>query len=423
MTDPSEEVEALRAQLREKEAELEALKARYSELEARVEAEERIFANAADMLQRYDREGVCLYTSPACRAILGYEPEELVGRSSFSLYHPDDVEPMKAVLAAILEGKPSGQVTGRMLSKGGEYVYIEFSPVIIAAEDGSLREIVTTGRDVSERKRTEEALRSAKARFRALIESLQVGVVVQGPNSEVLMVNPVALELLGLTEEQMLGRTSFDPRWQTIHEDGSPFTSDVYPVPVAIATKKPVRNVVMGVFRPSKDDMVWILASAQPQLDDAGEVVQVVCTFADITARKMAEDVVREQALMLEELSTPLIPFDNRMVVMPLVGTVDARRAEKVLETLLAGISERGAEVAILDITGVGVVDTQVAETLIRSAQAARLLGAQVVLSGIRGSVAKTLVDLGVDLTQVVTHSTLQGGIAWALSHRGGRRK
>ena len=102
-------------------------------------------------------------------------------------------------------------------------------------------------------------------------------------------------------------------------------------------------------------------------------------------------------------------------MVMPLIGTVDARRAQDVLDTLLHGIAESKAEVAILDITGVPLVDAQVANGLVRAAHAVQLLGAQVVLTGIRPEVAQTLVGLGVDLSGIITRSTVQSGIAYAL--------
>jgi anti-anti-sigma factor len=121
----------------------------------------------------------------------------------------------------------------------------------------------------------------------------------------------------------------------------------------------------------------------------------------------------------LAELSTPLIPISDQVMVMPLIGALDSRRAQQVLETLLHGIAERGAQVAILDITGVSVVDTHVAKALIQAAQAVSLLGAKVVLTGIRPEVAQTLVGLGVDLRGIVTHSTLQSAISFALGPRG----
>ncbi len=152
-----------------------------------------------------------------------------------------------------------------------------------------------------------------------------------------------------------------------------------------------------------------------------------VCAMSqDIMERKRAEEALRQvilqeetiraQQAALAELSTPLIPLSTQVLVMPLIGSVDSRRAQQVIETLLEGISTSGARVAILDITGVPVVDTQVANALIRAAQAVKLLGAQVVLTGIRPEVAQTLVGLGADLGQVVTRSSLQSGIAYATS-------
>lgn len=143
----------------------------------------------------------------------------------------------------------------------------------------------------------------------------------------------------------------------------------------------------------------------------------------DVTARKRAEEeharlqeeVIRAQAARLAELSTPLIPLSEQIVIMPLIGTIDTERAAQVLETLLRGIADHRAQIAVLDITGVPLVDSQVADALIRAAQAARLLGAQVVLSGIGPEVAQTLTGLGLDLRGIVTQSTVQRGIAYAL--------
>jgi rsbT co-antagonist protein RsbR len=102
---------------------------------------------------------------------------------------------------------------------------------------------------------------------------------------------------------------------------------------------------------------------------------------------------------------------------MPLIGTIDTGRAQQVLEALLEGIAEHQAETAILDITGVPLVDTQVAQSLIGAARAVRLLGARVVLTGIGPTIAQTLVHLGVDMREIITYSSLQSGVASVL-HR-----
>jgi CheY-like chemotaxis protein/anti-anti-sigma regulatory factor len=131
---------------------------------------------------------------------------------------------------------------------------------------------------------------------------------------------------------------------------------------------------------------------------------------------RLQEEVIRMQAAMLEELSTPLIPLSDAVVIMPLVGTIDSKRAEQILAVVSQGVVSKGARVAIIDITGVPTVDTHVASVLIRASQAVRLLGAEVVLTGIRSRVARALVELGVDLGGLVTRGSLQAGIAYAQS-------
>jgi anti-anti-sigma regulatory factor len=157
--------------------------------------------------------------------------------------------------------------------------------------------------------------------------------------------------------------------------------------------------------------------SHRARVEDAGTIIDAMAVGVNMLSEELAA-ASQAQAAALAELSTPLIPISDTVVVMPLIGAVDARRAQQVLEALLEGIGSSGADVAILDITGVPVVDTMVANGLIQAAQAARLLGATVMLTGIRPEVAQTLVGLGVDLRGIVTHSTLQSGIAAVLRTR-----
>jgi rsbT co-antagonist protein RsbR len=129
------------------------------------------------------------------------------------------------------------------------------------------------------------------------------------------------------------------------------------------------------------------------------------------------EEVITAQKEALRELSTPIIPISDTVMIMPLIGTIDTARAQQVIETLLEGVAASRIRTAIIDITGVLLVDTQVANVLIQAAQAVKLLGAQVVLTGIRPEVSQTLVGLGIELRGIVTQSTLQSGIAYAIRH------
>lgn len=127
------------------------------------------------------------------------------------------------------------------------------------------------------------------------------------------------------------------------------------------------------------------------------------------------ERTVHLQRVALQELSASLIPVFDRVSIMPLVGTVDTERAKLIIENLLEGVVEQRAEVVLLDITGVPIVDTMVAHHLIQAAEAVRLVGAKCLLVGIRPEIAQTIVTLGIDLTNFATTSTLERGVQEAL--------
>lgn len=131
---------------------------------------------------------------------------------------------------------------------------------------------------------------------------------------------------------------------------------------------------------------------------------------------KTWERTVTLQKIALQELSASLIPVFEKVSVMPLVGTIDTERARLIMENLLEGVVKHRAEVVLLDITGVPVVDTMVAHHIIQAADAVRLVGAKCMLVGIRPEIAQTIVTLGINLNEFTTTSTLQRGVEQALA-------
>ena len=131
------------------------------------------------------------------------------------------------------------------------------------------------------------------------------------------------------------------------------------------------------------------------------------------------EEVIRRQQDELTELSTPVVELWEGILALPVIGTLDSARTQTVMENLLEKIVQTGATHAILDITGVPTVDTLVAQHLLKTVAAARLMGAECIISGIRPQIAQTIVHLGVDLGDVITKSTLSDAFAIAL-HRSG---
>jgi DNA-binding response OmpR family regulator/anti-anti-sigma regulatory factor len=143
---------------------------------------------------------------------------------------------------------------------------------------------------------------------------------------------------------------------------------------------------------------------------------------AEVARAALQEQIIAAQRERLAELSTPLIPITERIVVMPLIGTMDAERASEVQESALRGASARRAAFVILDITGMRSADGSVAEMLVRTGDALRLLGARAVVTGVSPDVARMLVEQQVSLGSLVTKATLQDGIAYALHNASAAR-
>jgi rsbT co-antagonist protein RsbR len=172
------------------------------------------------------------------------------------------------------------------------------------------------------------------------------------------------------------------------------------------------------VERPDNKDL-WISNTFKPIDNEHGEVSYILSISQDVTERKKQElalieqnEIIQRQAAALTELSTPLLEISSSTLVMPLIGSIDTQRIQLLITTLLEGVSEKQADNVIVDITGVPFVDTQVANALIQAARALRLLGAHVILSGIRPEVAQILVSLGMDFSTLTTYSSLKAAIA-----------
>ena len=152
-------------------------------------------------------------------------------------------------------------------------------------------------------------------------------------------------------------------------------------------------------------DEMWVATSL---LDKLG-------LFTTEAYQKGREEVIGRQQQELLELSTPVVVLWEGILALPLIGTLDSARTQVVMESLLQKIVETGAGIAIIDITGVPTVDTLVAQHLLKTVSAARLMGADCIISGIRPQIAQTIVHLGVNLADVITKSTLADAFAIAL--------
>ena len=272
-----------------------------------------------------------------------------------------------------------------------------------------------------EHKRMEAVLAEERNLLRTLIDHVPGYIYVKDRQGRFVMANQATIRLLGATSlDQVVGKTDFDffPA-----EHAAQYYAGEQEI---MRTEQALTDHEEPVIDRATDTKRWNLSSKVPLRDSEGSVVGLAGMNWDITERKLAEEllrasvvqaeVIQAQAAMLKDLSTPLIPISDHLMVMPLIGPMDSQRMHQVLDTLLTGISKSSVRSVILDITGVPLVDSQVANSLVRAAQGVQLLGTQLVLTGIRPEVAQTMVGLGIDLTNIVTHSTLQAGIAHAVA-------
>ena len=148
------------------------------------------------------------------------------------------------------------------------------------------------------------------------------------------------------------------------------------------------------------------------------EVLDALGLYTTEVHQKTREDVIARQQDEMLELSTPVVQLWDGVLALPIIGTLDSRRTQMVMEALLQRIVETGAEIAIIDITGVPAVDTLTAQHLLKTVTATRLMGAECIISGIRPQIAQTIVHLGVDLGGVLTKSSMAAALLLALKRR-----
>jgi rsbT co-antagonist protein RsbR len=204
-----------------------------------------------------------------------------------------------------------------------------------------------------------------------------------------------------------------------------------------------VRDLLADISRaraaqgfPPGETAMFILSLKQPlftllqrELGDGAQLAGELWTASDVLDRlglftaeayqRGREELIRRQQQDMLELSTPVVSLWEGILALPMIGTLDSARTQVMMETLLQRIVETGADIAILDITGVPTVDTLTAQHILKTVTAARLMGAECIISGIRPQIAQTIVHLGVDLGDVITKATLADAFRLALQRRG----
>ncbi|KYG04824.1 hypothetical protein BE21_44595 [Sorangium cellulosum] len=373
------------------------------------EERERFFSLSLDLLCVAGTDGRFKDLNPRWEQVLGYSLDELMSRPFLDFVHPDDRAPTIAAVETLGKGEAIVCFTNRYRHKDGHYILLEWSSSAVPE-----RQVVyALARDVTEREAISAARRAAEERLQHLLLSSRVVLYAAKASNDfapTFISNNVAGQL-GYGIRELLTPGSWVER---IHpEDRERFAAG------RAALLEDGTHSCEYRIRHNEGNYRWIHDDSRVVRDAESNAVEVVGSWQDMTERHESEQLIRRQSAALLELSTPLIPISDEILVMPLIGVVDSRRAGQVLEMLLNGIVQRSARVAILDITGVGVVDTKVADTFMRIARAVQLVGTSFILSGIRPDVAQALASLGADLKGLTTHSTLQAAIRQAMMQGG----
>ena len=167
------------------------------------------------------------------------------------------------------------------------------------------------------------ALRDSEERYRGLLRNLDAGVMVYAPDSSIILSNPKAAELLGLKEDEIIGKPANDPCWNFLYEDSSVLPAVCYPAIQILTTGRPIRDFRMGVSRPAGHDIVWLTVNGSPVFDDHGGITEVVISFLDITGQKKFEEELqraKEKAEASDRLKTAFIGNISHEILTPLNG-------------------------------------------------------------------------------------------------------
>ena len=261
------------------------------------------------------------------------------------------------------------------------------------------------------RKQTKTTTRSAATvlgsedSFRMLVESVtDYAIVMLDPEGHVVSWNSGAERIKGYSKAEIIGK----------------HFGCFYPAE-AVQRGVPEQELKAAVKHGRFEDEGWRVRKGGTQFwanvvisvlrDQKGNVRGFAKVTRDLTERKQAEERIQQQSKEIMDLSTPVMQVWQGVVVAPLIGSLDSQRTQQFMERLLDRIVETNSPVALVDIMGVPTVDTQTAQHLIETVSAVRLLGAQVVLTGVRPAIAQTLVHLGIDLSGIITRSSLSAGL------------
>ncbi len=381
--------------------------------------------NSLDAILIIDQEGRLSYANQAAHHIFGYDyaQQEMIGQPITAHWSEEDVEYLQeTILPQAGQQGWIGEV--HQQRQGGSPFEASLAVFSLSDEQGQSLGHGAILRDISEQKQAQKALQESEQRFRTLFDnSADPALLIE--NGEFIDCNQAAIEMLGMASKEELLNTQPSKISPERQSDGR-LSADLESEILARAFEEGSQRFEW-LHRRTNGDVFPVEVSLTLITHQGRHLIHTM--WRDITEQKRAQaerdrlqqEIIEAQQQALKELSTPIIPVMDRILVMPLIGSIDTMRARDITRSLLAGIREHRAKVVILDITGVPIVDSGVADHLNKTIQAARLKGARTIVTGISDAVAETIVDLGIDWTGIETLSDLQTGLIAALNSLGVR--
>lgn len=225
--------------------------------------------------------------------IYGYSIDELRNQPIESIYAPEERVKLPGwIEEAHRKGHLSFET--KHLHKDGTVFPVRVDITAIKDKDSRVLYRVVNVQDISQRKAAENALRESEQRNSAIISTLAEGIVFHDASGVITLCNAAAERILGLSTDQLLGRTSIDPRWRTVHEDGSPFPGETHPAMVSLHTGTSLTNVVMGIYRPD-DTLTWISINTHALFSADKKIRAVIVSFTDITEQRSMYELLEQR--------------------------------------------------------------------------------------------------------------------------------